>query len=129
MQTKVENDSENKVEFEKSLIKTSGNRLNTSKIAILFAIHMAALQQMSGVNAIVVYGKNTFEEALEGHATILQWATIGLFALSVISTLITIRLMNRLGRKTLMQIGTGVCTICLGVIGWSFYSKGSKPYN
>ena len=30
---------------------------NNSKIAIFFAIHLALLQQMSGVNAIVVYGK------------------------------------------------------------------------
>ena len=31
------------------------------KIAVFFAIHLALLQQMSGVNAIVIYGKNTFE--------------------------------------------------------------------
>jgi hypothetical protein len=33
--------------------------LDTSKVAIFFAIHIAILQQMSGVNAIAVYGKNT----------------------------------------------------------------------
>jgi hypothetical protein len=37
------------------------NILQNSKTAIFFAIHLALLQQMSGVNAIAVYGKNTLE--------------------------------------------------------------------
>jgi hypothetical protein len=35
--------------------------LQSPKAAIFFAIHLALLQQMSGVNAISVYGKNTLE--------------------------------------------------------------------
>jgi hypothetical protein len=40
-------------------VKNPMNTLNNSKAAVFFAIHMALLQQMSGVNAIAVYGKNT----------------------------------------------------------------------
>ena len=50
----IETDS---VGVHSSFKETSNKVYVTSQIAILFAIHIALLQQMSGVNAIVVYGK------------------------------------------------------------------------
>jgi hypothetical protein len=44
---------------EGSLVTQATKTLKTNKIAIFFAIHIALLQQMPGINAIAVYGKIT----------------------------------------------------------------------
>lgn len=100
-----------------------------SKIAIMFSIHITLLQQMSGASAIAVYGKNTLEEALEGHSIAFNMSTLELFALSLVAALITGKLMKNMGRKYLIQLGTAVCTVCLGVIAISFYMRGTKTFN
>jgi MFS family permease len=84
---------------------------------------------MSGVSVLAVYAKNTLEEALSGNYAALQWSIMGLYALSVIATLITIKLMARIGRKVLLQFGTALCAVCLALISWSFYKKGTMSYS
>lgn len=98
------------------------------KLAVIFAIHLALLQQLSGVNAIVIYGKNTFEEALQND-TAVGWATIGLTGAPFLSAIGTIKLMNIKGRKFLIQIGTLICAVCLAAVGAAFLLKGGKDFD
>mgnify|MGYP002078576799 CR=1 FL=1 len=37
--------------------------------------------------------------------------------------------MNKKGRKFLIQLGTAVCTLCLGIVAISFFFKKAKPYD
>ena len=39
-----------------SEVSTSGRKAGDLKITIVLALHLAVLQQLSGINAIVVYG-------------------------------------------------------------------------
>lgn len=102
-------------------------KLSNVRIAVFFAIHLALLQQMCGVNAIAVYGKNTMEEAIGKEAVGL--ASLGLSGAPFISAILTIKLMNIRGRKSLIQIGTLVCALCLAAVSVSFLLKSDKPYN
>lgn len=83
---------------------------------------------MSGVNAIAVYGKNTLSEALGGDTVLVGISTLGLFIASVGASILTIKLMNLKGRKFLIQLGTFVCTLCLGAVSLAFYLRDDKNY-
>lgn len=104
-------------------------KLTNSRTAVFFAIYIALLQQMSGVNAIAVYGKQTLEQALKGNNAAITAAALGQYAASVIASFITIKLMNRKGRKFLIQLGTAVCTLCLGICSVAFLLKGNKDFS
>ena len=86
---------------------------NTS-IAILIGFHLALLQQMSGINVIVVYGgpilQNIVGKDLKKIFNILLQASslIGCFGAAT--------LIKRLGRKTLLQVGALVTGILLAIM-------------
>lgn len=50
-------------------------------------------------------------------------ATLGLYIVSVIAAIVSISLMNKKGRKFLIQSGTFVCMVCLGIVAISFFFK------
>jgi hypothetical protein len=85
---------------------------------------------MSGVNAIMVYGKNTLESAIgTDNVNAIGAATLGLSGGPFLAAIVTIKLMNLKGRKFLIQIGTLVCCICLGALGISFILKGDSNFD
>lgn len=101
--------------------------MSNVRLAIFFAIHLALLQQMSGVNAIAVYGKNTMEEAIQDK-DIVGGASLGLSGAPFISAILTIKLMNIKGRKFLIQLGTVICSLCLAAVSLSFFLKSDSPF-
>lgn len=76
------------------------------------ALGIAFFQQITGINAIFYYAPTIFEQA--GGSTdssFLQAIVVGLTNLAF--TLVAIWLIDRLGRKPLLMIGTGFMTIAL----------------
>lgn len=76
------------------------------------ALGIAFFQQITGINAIFYYAPTIFEQA--GGSTdssFLQAIVVGLTNLAF--TLVAIWLIDRLGRKPLLLIGTGFMTIAL----------------
>jgi small neutral amino acid transporter SnatA (MarC family) len=55
-----------------------------------------------------------------------MFSTLGLYALPFIASLVTAKVMKIYGRKYLIQIGTGICGICLAVVAIAFIFKGDK---
>ena len=93
-----------------------------SGLAIFFAIHLALLQQMSGVNAIVVYGKQTLQEVVT-NPTISDLLPIFITIMPAFAAFLTIYLMKRMGRKPLIQLGTVSCGFCQLIMFLSFFFK------
>jgi MFS family permease len=86
-------------------------------IPVVVAIHLAALQQLSGVNAIVVYGGDIASNATTGELSSLMPTIINFE--QIIAGLLTSLLLKRLGRKSILQVGTflegvGCLLVCIG---------------
>lgn len=71
---------------------------------LIIGIMMQLSQQLSGINAIFYYSTDIFLSA-EVPETYAVYATIGVGAIMVITTLVSIPLMDRLGRRTLHLYG------------------------
>ncbi len=85
---------------------------------LVVAILLAVFAQFSGINVVFYYGPSILEEAgFEIGGALSGFATIGFF--SMIFTMVSVWLVDKLGRRTLMQIGTTGAIACLGGIGLS----------
>lgn len=86
---------------------------------ILLAFLIAAFNQLSGINAIIYYAPRVFELAGIGKdAAFLQSAGIGL--VNLVFTMLGLYLIDRIGRKKLMLIGSIGYIISLAAVAAAF---------
>ncbi|OIQ30311.1 MAG: MFS transporter [Bacteroidetes bacterium MedPE-SWsnd-G2] len=100
-----------------TLSQLFSNKMQT--IAII-AFGIAFFQQITGINAIFYYAPTIFEQA--GGSTdssFLQAIVVGLT--NLVFTIVAIRLIDKLGRKPLLIIGTAAMTISLTMATFAFY--------
>ena len=87
---------------------------------IIMAILIAMFNQMSGINAIIYFAPRVFELAGLGKgAAFLQSAGIGL--VNLVFTMLGLYLIDRLGRKKLMLIGSIGYILSLGAVAAAFH--------
>lgn len=87
---------------------------------ILLAFLIAFFNQMSGINAIIYFAPRVFEMAGIGKsAAFLQSAGIGLA--NLVFTMLGLYLIDRIGRKKLMLIGSIGYIVSLGAVAAAFY--------
>ena len=92
------------------------------KTPVVLAILFAFFNQVSGINAIIYYAPRIFEmTGLGTSSSLLSTAGIGL--VNFIFTLIAMNFIDRIGRKTLMVIGSFGLIATLGLVAYSFYSE------
>jgi MFS transporter, SP family, arabinose:H+ symporter len=88
------------------------------RMPIFLAVSIGMFNQLSGINAILYYLNDIFDRA--GFSKVsgdLQAVMIGVT--NLISTLIAMSVIDRIGRKTLLLIGligTGLCLLCVSTI-------------
>jgi MFS family permease len=88
---------------------------------MIIALGIAFFQQITGINAVFYYAPTIFEQA--GGSTdssFLQAIVVGLT--NLVFTLVAIWLIDRLGRKPLLLIGTTCMTIALLMATFAFYN-------
>src|SRR5437762_4148238 len=87
---------------------------------ILLAILIAFFNQMSGINAILYFAPRIFElTGLGAKAALLQ--SIGIGFTNLVFTFIGLWLIDRLGRRTLLSIGSFGYLTSLGMVAWAFF--------
>lgn len=91
------------------------------------AICLAAFQQLSGVNAIVVYGVDIASKATSRELSALMPSLINLE--QVIGTFITGILLSKFGRKSILLIGAVFESVSCALIGIGFYLKNDSIEN
>jgi MFS family permease len=94
-----------------------------SKYSTMFiiAFGLAFFQQITGINAIFYYAPTIFEQAGgSSDAAFLQAIVVGIINLAF--TFVAIFLIDRLGRKPLLIIGTSTMTIALTLATFAFYN-------
>jgi sugar porter (SP) family MFS transporter len=88
---------------------------------ILLAFLIAFFNQLSGINAILYFAPRIFElTGLGADAALLQ--TVGIGVANLVFTLVGLWLIDRLGRRTLLFIGSYGYIVSLGLVAWSFFS-------
>ena len=87
---------------------------------IMLAVLFAVFNQVSGINAIIYYAPRIFEmTGLGKSSSLLSSAGIGL--INLIFTLLSMNLIDRYGRRTLMKIGSVGLIVTLGLVARAFY--------
>ena len=110
-----------------SVKNDSANKVNASlfdrkyRFPVMLAMLFAVFNQVSGINAIIYYAPRVFEMAgLGAQSSLLSTVGIGLVNFSF--TLIAINVIDKVGRRKLMLIGSFGLIAALGLVSHSFYS-------
>jgi len=90
------------------------------KYLVVLAFLIAFFNQLSGINAFLYYAPRIFEEAGLGTNTALL-SSIGIGIANLVFTLLGLYLIDKLGRKVLMYIGSVGYIISLGMVAVSFF--------
>jgi sugar porter (SP) family MFS transporter len=112
----------NRILSNQAKIRTT-ERIFTSKYfkPLLLAFLFSFFNQLSGINAVLYYAPRIFEKAhLDKSSALLQSAGIGVA--NLIFTLLGWYLIDRVGRKVLMYIGSIGYIASLSLIAYSFSS-------
>lgn len=92
------------------------------RIPILLAFLVAFFNQLSGINAILYFAPRIFElTGLGEKAALLQ--SVGIGVTNLIFTFVGLWLIDRLGRRTLLYIGSFGYIASLGLCSWAFFSE------
>ena len=90
------------------------------RFPLTLAFLIAFFNQLSGINAFLYYAPRIFEEAGLGESTALL-SSVGIGVTNLVFTLLGVFLIDKLGRKTLMYIGSIGYIISLGLVSAAFF--------
>ena len=89
---------------------------------IMIAFFVAFFNQMSGINAILYFAPRIFELTGLGQQTALL-QSVGIGVTNLVFTFVGLWLIDRLGRRTLLYIGSFGYIGSLGLCSWAFFSE------
>ena len=91
------------------------------RVPIFLAILVAFFNQLSGINAILYFAPRIFEmTGLGAKAALLQ--SVGIGITNLIFTFVGLWLIDRLGRRTLLFIGSVGYVSSLSLTAWAFFT-------
>jgi sugar porter (SP) family MFS transporter len=89
---------------------------------ILLAILIAFFNQLSGINAILYFAPRIFElTGLAANAALLK--SVGIGVTNLVFTFVGLWLIDRLGRRTLLYIGSFGYIASLSLVAWAFFTQ------
>jgi len=112
-----------------AILAASSERVSSGKfwtsqlrVPILLAFLIAFFNQLSGINAILYFAPRIFEmTGLGAKAALLQ--SVGIGVTNLIFTFVGLWLIDRLGRRTLLYIGSFGYITSLGLTAWAFFTQ------
>ncbi len=91
-------------------------------VPILLAILVAFFNQLSGINAVLYFAPRIFEmTGLGAQAALLQ--SVGIGVTNLLFTFVGLWLIDRLGRRTLLYLGSLGYLLSLGLVSWAFFQQ------
>ena len=92
------------------------------RVPISLAILVAVFNQLSGINAVNYFAPRIFAMAGLGEkAALLQ--SVGIGIVNIIFTILGLSLIDKLGRRTLLYIGSVGYILSLGLTAWAFSTQ------
>ena len=109
----------------------SGARENlftpANRAPIFYAVVLAMFNQLMGINAIMYYAPRIFEmTGLAKDSALLQAVSIGLT--NMIFTMLAISVIDKLGRRTLLIIGSAGMFVALSMVARAFFLQDFGGY-
>ena len=104
--------------------QTSASRFWTwrLRVPIFLAFLVAFFNQLSGINAVLYFAPRIFEmTGLGKEAALLQ--SVGIGVTNLLFTFVGLWLIDRLGRRTLLYIGSFGYIASLGLTAWAFFTQ------
>jgi len=98
-------------------------RLFLKSKALRIGIVLAIAQQLTGINAFMFYANSIFDSAGISNTNV---ATIGLGFWNAVTTVIAIPLVDRLGRRPLLIIGTAIMSIACFALGLAYQEASQR---
>ena len=90
-------------------------------LAIAVALHLAALQLFSGINAFILYGGDIAAKSVSSELALLMNTFLN--GIQIFGALLASFLLISFGRKPILQIGSLIATISHLLIALGFYLK------
>ncbi len=95
------------------------------RTAVLVGSAIAILGQFMGVNAVLYYGPKIFQDAgLSGEGSMFSTVLVGV--VNMLTTVLALLIIDKVGRKTLVWWGVGGMIVCLLCIG-TYFALGTLP--
>ncbi|HUB15086.1 MAG TPA: sugar porter family MFS transporter [Acetobacteraceae bacterium] len=87
---------------------------------LIIGVGLAMFQQITGINTVIYFAPIIFQSAGLSSAATSILATAGVGAVNVIMTIVSIWLIDRLGRRQLLYWSLGGMTVTLFVLSYAF---------
>jgi SP family arabinose:H+ symporter-like MFS transporter len=96
-------------------------------LPIFLAISVGLFNQLSGINAILYYSNYIFASAgFDSHSAALQ--TVGVGLVNLLATILGMSLIDKLGRKTLLILGSVGMVLALAGVGLIFRTQTHQAF-
>jgi sugar porter (SP) family MFS transporter len=89
--------------------------------ALIVGIGLAIFQQVTGINTVIYYAPIILQTAGISSASGAILATAGIGVVNVLMTIVSMRLIDRIGRRPLLLTGIGGMAVSLGILSLSFH--------
>ncbi len=92
------------------------------RLAMVIGIGLAIFQQVTGINTVIYYAPKIIQSAGIPSASGAILATAGIGLVNVVMTVVSMWLIDRVGRRPLLLVGIAGMVASLAVLGYAFYS-------
>ncbi|XP_037908884.1 facilitated trehalose transporter Tret1 isoform X3 [Hermetia illucens] len=113
LQAEQDRNQANKVSLASALSRKSTIR------ALFISLGLMFFQQLSGINAVIFYTTDIFRNANTGIDESLSTIVVGL--MQVIATLVSVMVVDRLGRRILLLASGAIMAVCTILMGVYFF--------
>jgi sugar porter (SP) family MFS transporter len=96
------------------------------RVAVLVGIGLAVFQQITGINTIIYYSPAILRMSGYPSAKAAIWAAAIIGVANVLITMVSMALVDRLGRRFLLLLSTAGMGVALALIGAAFYQKSAS---
>ncbi len=117
------------IQEEKELSSKKKTKLFSSayKKPLFLAFVIAFFNQLSGINFVLYYAPEILQKAgLASSESLFSSISIGL--INLVFTYVGVRLIDRLGRRELLKIGSWGYIVSLGMVAYAFYASLSAGF-
>ncbi|MGC2199513.1 MAG: sugar porter family MFS transporter [Stellaceae bacterium] len=94
---------------------------------LVIGIGLAVFQQITGINTVIYFAPTIFQAAGLSSASSAILATAGVGVVNVATTVVAIRLIDKVGRRTLLLNGLLGMAVCLVLLGLGFAIGSFSP--
>jgi SP family galactose:H+ symporter-like MFS transporter len=95
------------------------------RFVLLIGLVLSSFQQITGINTVIYYAPKIFEIAGFTSSASALMATMGIGIINVLATLLSVWLLDRIGRRILLLVGVAGMALSLLLLSGAFFFSSS----